>query len=140
MNQYSEERASDVVVPLPVRGQVVPFERPQSELQRAVQERAQERIDRARSKPRIGPMRMIVTIAVATIPVLILLGMINGAVRGIHLLTNFYAARATATATTKSPPSPTAKPQQSDVVLLVPTDPAKQPPAENAPAAESTAK
>jgi hypothetical protein len=136
MSQYSEERVSDVVVPLPVRGQVVPFERPQSELQRAVQERAQERIDRARSKPRIGPMRMIVTIAVATIPVLILLGMINGAVRGIHLLTTFYAARASATTTTK--PAPAAEPQQSDVVLLVPTAPAKQPPAENSPAAEST--
>lgn len=72
--------------PMPAQSaQIIPFERPQSDLQRAVQQRAQEAMDRDRDRAaKPNPVRWVVVLALATIPVLLLLGAVDGFLRAYY--------------------------------------------------------
>ena len=88
MNRPSEH-ASDEPKPLPT-AQVLPFER-QSELQKAVQQRAQETIDLQRERAaasRPGPVRRTITFLLATIPVILTFG---AAISFVGVLKRFNA-------------------------------------------------
>lgn len=135
MNDASEERASDAGELLPPKARVLPFEKPQNALQRAVQARAQEQVERQRHKPKVAPLRLVVTFCVALVPVLLLLGAADIFVRGIHLLVNLHSAKAPAQ---QSAPSQQVEQQpaqpQPGVVLLVPpqnSDPRPAPSKQN---------
>jgi hypothetical protein len=92
MTQPSEERVPDNVESLPTPARVVPFERPQSELQRAVQQRAQETIDRERERAaqaRPKPWFRGLMLALAAIPVFVLF---SSAISFIGALRQFNVA------------------------------------------------
>jgi hypothetical protein len=122
MNDF-EQRAPDAEELLP-KARVIPFEKPQTVLQRAVQARAQEQIERLQYKPKIPPLRLFVTFCVALLPVLVLLGAADVAVRGIHLLITLQAAKRGVEQSAPAPQlAPTPIEAQPGVVLLVPSQP-----------------
>jgi hypothetical protein len=108
MTQHSEERLSETEGAPSVRtgARILPFERPQSELQRAIQQRAQETIDlnreRDREKRRPQPLKWAAIFALACIPVALTLGAVDGFLRVFHQVT----------ATFTSMPAPQAQEQQ----------------------------
>jgi len=127
MNQPSEERSSDDVVPFAPKATVLPFERPQSELQKAVQQRAQETIDRerdraARAKP--APWRRALVLALAAIPVFITFGAAIGFVGALRqfnsaIFDSDSKSGSQAPANQNMSPAPAAN-AEPDVVLLQP--------------------
>lgn len=135
MSQQSEERLSDEPA-APQKARILPFERPQSELQRAVQIRAQERIDAENIKPKVSPLRSILGFAAALIPVFIIFSGFFVAVQAVRLITSLYAPApqsqtpesAQSEAQAQSP-----EPSQPGVVMLVPDQSiSSTPPAPNA--------
>jgi hypothetical protein len=123
MNDASEERVTSAEEPLPPKARVLPFEKPQNALQRAVLVRAQEQVERQRYKPKVAPLRLVVTFCVALVPVILLLGAADVIVRGIHLLVSLHARRAPVE---QSAPQQVEQPQveqQPGVILLVPPRP-----------------
>lgn len=108
MTQHSEERLPEAEGAPSVRtgAQILPFERPQSDLQRAIQLRAQETIDlnreRDREKRRPQPLKWAAIFALACIPVALTLGAVDGFLRVFHQVT----------ATFSSAPVPEAQEQQ----------------------------
>ncbi|HMN45791.1 MAG TPA: hypothetical protein PKE27_14530 [Povalibacter sp.] len=116
MTSSSEERLpSDSAAPHTAR--IIPFDR-QSELQRAVQQRAQERLDAEAIKPKVPIARRLITFAVALIPVTIIFSGFLLAVHAVRVITSLYA---TTPATQAAPPAPVAEaPSQPGVVILVP--------------------
>src|SRR5262245_26535191 len=118
MTQSSEERVSQAAVD-PPSARVIPFERPRSELQRAVQERAQARIDAEAVKPKVSPLRRLVTFAVALIPVTIIFSGFLLAVHAVRLITSLYAKPAQSTPQPE-PAEPPVDTSQPGVVILVP--------------------
>jgi hypothetical protein len=109
MTQHSEERLSETEGAPSVRtgARILPFERPQSELQRAIQQRAQETIDldreRDREKRRPQPLKWAAIFALACVPVALTLGAVDGFLRVFHQVT----------ATFTSMPAPQAQEQQA---------------------------
>jgi len=71
MTQSSEERVPSTEDESST-ARILPFERPQSELQRAVQQRAQERIEAEQIKPKVSNVRRFMTLIAALVPVLLL--------------------------------------------------------------------
>ncbi|HWK74041.1 MAG TPA: hypothetical protein VNQ81_07205 [Povalibacter sp.] len=136
MTQSSEER-------VPSTGddsstaRILPFERPQNELQRAVQQRAQERIEAERVKPKVSNVRRFMTLLAALVPVLLLLAGFLVAVQAVRFITSLYAGRpepVEAPAATEQAPEPS----QPGLIMLVPdrsipVDSAKQAPATTEP-------
>jgi len=120
MTQSSEERVPESEnVPSAV---IIPFER-QSELQRAVQQRAQERIEAQSVKPKVPTARRLVIFAVALIPVSLVFTGFVLAVHAVRVITSLYAtppAQSAAPAAEVAAPEP----QQPGVVILVPEQPA----------------
>lgn len=109
MTQHSEDRLSDgpSANPQPNPGaRILPFERPQSDLQRAIQVRAQETIDRERARAREGrrpqPLRKLIVLALAIVPVLLIFGAADGFLRAMRRFTDTY----------KSAPAPAVQPQE----------------------------
>jgi hypothetical protein len=106
----------------PKLAQVLPFER-RSELQRAVQMRAVESIERqrARAAERPNPIRRVATFALALIPVALLFIAVDGLLRVFHHMNDLYnspeanAAAAPAEAAPEEPSEP-----EPGVVLLQP--------------------
>ena len=90
MTQHSEERLPETEgAPSGRAGaRILPFERPQSELQRAVQQRAQEALDldreRDREKRRPQPLKWLAIFALACIPVLLTVSAVDGFLRVFH--------------------------------------------------------
>jgi hypothetical protein len=132
MSQQSEERVSDLAESPPATARVVPFERPQSELQRAVQQRAQEAIEleRARAASRRPPVwRRGLVLALATIPVFITFGAAVGFIGALRqfnsaVLNSQPAAPADNAGQTTSQPSTSL---QGDIVMLQPLAPSNAP-------------
>lgn len=116
MSQSSEERVPQTT-DSPPGARIIPFERPQSELQRAVQQRAQARIEAEAIKPKASPTRRIVTFAVALIPVAIIFSGFLVAVHAVRIITSLYAKPASQTA---APVAETPAEPQPGVVMLVP--------------------
>jgi hypothetical protein len=136
MSQSSEERLPDPSSP-PPKARILPFERPQSDAQRAVQLRAQETIEleRAREKFKPTPLRWVVIFIIAAIPVSLTLGAVDGILRAMQMLNAMYE-KDDAERAKHAPPAPPAEsePQEPGLVLLKPFT-NSQPPA----AADKTA-
>jgi hypothetical protein len=98
MTQHSEERLPETEGAPSVRpgAKVLPFERPQSELQRAIQQRAQEALDRDaeldREKRRPQPVKWLTIFALACIPVLLTIIAVDGFLRVFHKVADMYSA------------------------------------------------
>ena len=128
MTQSSEDRLPDQAAsPAQKSAQILPFERPRSELQRAVQLRAQEALDldrdRTRAARKVSPLRAIVIFALAAIPVYLMVSAFDSFVRVLH--------RVYATLDEQPPAAPPVQapvqqqPVSSDpgvVILVNPTD------------------
>jgi hypothetical protein len=120
MSQHSEERLPEAEGAPSVRSgaRILPFERPQSELQRAIQQRAQETLDlnreRDRETRRPQPLKWLTIFALACIPVLLTLLMVDGFLRVFHKVTEMYssepAQQEAAPAATESEPEPVSRP------------------------------
>jgi hypothetical protein len=138
MTNSSEERLPEAASPTSAAdaqssARILSFERPRSDLQRAIQQRAQDAIardqERDREVRRPQPLRTLIILAAATIPVLLLFGAVDGFVRAMHTAYDRYFSQPEA-----PPPAPPVEsaPQSSEpgVVLLQPyeappaTDPA----------------
>ena len=90
MTHHSEERLPEPEGAPSVRtgARILPFERPQSELQRAIQQRAQDALDRDaeldREKRRPQPLKWLAIFALASIPVLLTVVAVDGFLRVFH--------------------------------------------------------
>lgn len=115
MNQSSEERVLQSP-DSPPSARIIPFERPLSELQRAVQQRAQEHMEAQENKPKVSGMRRLLTFAVALIPVTLIFSGFLVAVHAVRVITSLYAQPPAATA----PVEAVAEPPQPGVVILMP--------------------
>jgi hypothetical protein len=121
MSQQSEDRLPESAPTgqsAPHTARILPFERPRSELQRAIQERAQEAIDvdrdREREVKRPQPLKWIIITAIALIPVILTFGAVDGFLRALHHIMQTYSAA-------PAPAQPqTTEPSQPGVVLLQP--------------------
>lgn len=98
MTQHSEERLAETEGAPSMRAgaRILPFERPQSELQRAIQQRAQEALDldreRAQEKRRPQPLKWITIFALACIPVLLTIVAVDGFLRVFHKVMETYSS------------------------------------------------
>ncbi len=130
MSQHSEDRLSAPMEPRMSTARILPFERPQSDLQKAVQQRALESMERKRERENQKPpvWRSIIAFSLAILPVLVMLVGLDGFLRVFHHINAVYAKMPG-----RAPVSAPA-PDQSEpgVVMLSPMDlglePAKQPP------------
>ncbi len=98
MTQHSEERLPETEGAASVRtgARILPFERPQSELQRAIQQRAQDALDRDREldreKRRPQPLKWLTIFALACIPVILTIGAVDGFLRVFHKVAATFSA------------------------------------------------
>ena len=98
MTQHSEERLPETEGAPSVRAgaRILPFERPQSELQRAIQQRAQQALDRDaeldREKRRPQPVKWLTIFALACIPVLLTVVAVDGFLRVFHKVADMYSS------------------------------------------------
>lgn len=141
MTQHSEERLPETEDAPSARSgaQILPFERPQSELQRAIQQRAQEALDldreRDRETRRPQPLKWITIFALASIPVLLTIVAVDGFVRVFHKVTESYSS---APPTQQQEPAPAVKESSSrpGIVMLesydVPSDAQRSAPSPDA--------
>ena len=121
MSQHSEERVTDAGVSASATARVIPFERPQSELQKAVQLRAQESIDRERDRAvsqRPPAWLRATVLALAVVPVVLTFGAALGFMGALHQ----FNAAVFETAKTNAARAPQATPSSAQaepgVVLL----------------------
>ncbi len=117
MSQHSEDRLEDAP-PASQSGQsarILPFERPQSDLQRAIQLRAQEAMDIERDREREAnkpqPLRWLIIFVIALIPVVLIFGAVDGFLRAFYKVNETY----------KSMPAPAAsQPLEEDPATITP--------------------
>lgn len=130
MTQQSEERLPDsapAAAHTSNSARILQFERPQSDLQRAIQVRAQEALDLDRDRDREvkkpHPVRWIIIFVIALIPVVLIFGAVDGFLRAFYRVNESYKS-APAPAATAAQPEPEVEPQvsQPGVVLLQPYD------------------
>jgi hypothetical protein len=131
MTQHSEERLPDVEGAQSVNAgaRILPFERPQSDLQRAIQERAQQALDvdreRDREKRRPQPLKWLAIFALACIPVLLTVSAVDGFVRVFHKIVASYSEAPPTQEQQAAPGEPEAASQPGVVMLQsydAPTD------------------
>ena len=120
MTQSSEERLPQPT-DTPSSARIIPFERPQSELQRAVQQRAQERLEAEGNKPKASKVRRVLTFAVALIPVTLIFSGFLVAVHAVRVITSLYAKPNATQPTEQIETVPDV--QQPGVVILMPDSP-----------------
>jgi hypothetical protein len=143
MSQQSEDRLPETAPaggPTPLSARILPFERPRSELQRAIQERAQEAIDldrdREREVKRPQPLKWLIITVLALIPVILTFGAVDGFLRAFYRITQTYSAQPAQSVQpqTSEPQAPTQS--EPGVVMLLPPATQEQatPPEQSAPA------
>jgi len=127
MSHPSEDRLPESApagTETPMSARILPFERPRSELQRAIQERAQEAIDldrdREREVKRPQPLKWLIITALALIPVVIIFGAVDGFLRAFYRINQAYSTAPTQS--TQPQASEPQSPTQSEpgVVMLQP--------------------
>ena len=122
MTQHSEERLPESEGAPSARSgaRILPFERPQSELQRAIQQRAQEALDRDqeldREKRRPQPLKRLAIFALACIPVLLTVGAVDGFLRVFHKVMATYTSMPSPSQEQQAVPSD--EPSEPGVVIL----------------------
>ena len=149
MTQHSEERLPETQGAPSVRNgaRILPFERPQSELQRAIQQRAQQALDRDaeldREKRRPQPLKWLTIFALACIPVLLTIVAVDGFLRVFHKVAAIYSSEPPAQQQQQAPPPSDAQSQPGIVMLEsfeAPTDKQGQPSESSPPAADPPAR
>jgi hypothetical protein len=100
---------------------ILPFERPPTDLQRAIQARAQEELElqreRARTKP--APLKWTVMFVLALVPVLLLVAGIDAFVRVFHHINDTYSKMPVPAGPESAPVEAQPRaPQQPGVVIL----------------------
>ena len=99
---------------------ILPFERPQSELQRAIQERAQHALDRDaeldREQRRPQPLKWLAIFALACIPVLLTFVAVDGFLRVFHKVAAMYSSEPTQQEA--APPAATESSSRPGIVIL----------------------
>jgi hypothetical protein len=123
MSHTSEDRVPSADEQRTEGARIIPFERPQSELQKAMQARAQEHLDREREREKesrkVAPLRSIVIVILAAIPVIAIFGAVDQFLRVVQ---KFMAIQASQPAQTT--PEPAAEQVESSsedgVVFLQP--------------------
>jgi hypothetical protein len=96
MSQHSQDRLEDASLAAQAgkSARILPFERPQSDLQRAIQLRAQEAMDierdREREANRPQPLRWLVIFAIALIPVVLIFGAVDSFLRVFYKINETY--------------------------------------------------
>jgi hypothetical protein len=122
MTQHSEERLPEAEGAPSVRAGalILPFERPQSELQRAIQQRAQDALDRDaeldREKRRPQPLKWLTIFALACIPVLLTVVAVDGFLRVFHKVAAMYSSEPTQQEA--APPDGTQSNSSPGIVML----------------------
>jgi hypothetical protein len=123
MTQHSEERVPETESEASVHAgaRILPFERPQSDLQRAIQQRAQQALDldreRDREKRRPQPLKWLAIFALACIPVLLTFTAVDGFVRVFQKVAATYATEPPVQQQQTAPSEPEAAPQPGVVML-----------------------
>lgn len=139
MSQSSEDRLQDAAAQSELASaQILPFERPPNDLQRAVQLRAQEALDRDRdrSKRRPAPLRWAIIFLLALVPVVLLFAAVDAFVRAFQHINEMYSTMPAPTpAEGAQPPVEVSEPSapQPGVVILqsLPKQDAPSSPAED---------
>jgi hypothetical protein len=113
---------------------ILPFERPQSELQRAVQMRAQDHIERIRQreaeKRRPHPLRVAIVVVLAAIPVILIFGAVDKFLTAIQKYTASFDTPPVQSELQPEPPEPIESSSEPGMVFLQPNlDSQKTPPA-----------
>ena len=146
MTQHSEERlpATEGAPSGRTGARILPFERPQSELQRAIQQRAQDALDRdaelEREKRRPQPLKWLTIFALACIPVLLTVVAVDGFLRVFHKVAAIYSAESPPQAQQQAAPSDEPAQSQPGIVMLESFDaPSQTQQRTDAPAAASSA-
>jgi hypothetical protein len=131
MTHHSEERLPDSApadAHTASSARILQFERPQSDLQRAIQMRAQQNIDldrdRDREKKKPRPLRWIVILAIALIPVVLIFSAVDGFLRAFYRINDSYKAEpASESQPAAAEPEELPQVSQPGVVLLQPYEP-----------------
>lgn len=119
MTQPSEHRFPESVDQPKTSARILPFERPPTDLQKAIQARAQEALerDRERAKTKPAPLRWAIIFVLALVPVLLLVMGIDAFVRAFHKINDTYSKMPMPAAVqTPAPEAP--RQQQPGVVIL----------------------
>jgi hypothetical protein len=96
MSQQSEDRLDESAQEsVASSARILPFERPQSDLQRAVQLRAQEAMDLDRDRDREAnkpaPLRWLIILLIAAIPVILIFAAVDGFLRVFYKVNETYS-------------------------------------------------
>jgi hypothetical protein len=139
MSQQSEERLTESEAadrsPSPSTARILPFEPRQSDLQRAIQQRAQEAIDRDRDRDRQKrkpkPLKWLTIAVIASLPVVLMFSAVDSFLRAFHryMETSFSSQpQGSSPESQSAPPEDSAAPAKPGVVMLSPVAPAPQQP------------
>jgi hypothetical protein len=123
MNHMSNDGLSEAVGASSVKtAQVIPFERPPTDLQRAIQERAQTLmdLDRERRATKPEPLKWGIMLVLALVPVLFLLTAVDAFVRVFHHVNAMYANMPEPEPVQEAGPAPTLVSDEPGVILLQP--------------------
>lgn len=133
MSHSSEERLQDSSPSPSKTARILPFERPPTNLQRAVQARAQEALerDRERSRGKPAPLRWAVMFLLALIPVGLLFAGVDAFVRAFHRINETYSKMPAPNPAPEQVAPVQESPSEPGVVMLQPLE--AQPQAEAAP-------
>lgn len=136
MIHSSEERLGDSgLEPKTDSARILPFQRPPTDLQRAIQMRAQEMLElereRERERSRPAPVRWAVMCVLALVPVAIVVTGVDAFVRAFHHINDTYSKMPVPTRQTDSAASAEAPVQQEPGIVMLQPLPAENEPADN---------
>lgn len=129
MSHSSEERLGESgPEPKQAGARILPFQRPPNDLQRAVQMRAQETLERERERQRTkpAPVRWAVIFVLALLPVLAVVAGVDAFVRAFHHINDKYSKMPVPAAQSEATPGQTIEQtttQEPGVVILQPLAP-----------------
>jgi hypothetical protein len=120
MTQPSEERFPESADQPKTSARILPFERPPSDLQKAIQARAQEALERDRERAKIkpAPLRWAIMFLLALVPVILLVLGIDAFVRAFHKINDTYSKLPMPPAPEAQAPAEPPRQQQPGVVIL----------------------
>jgi hypothetical protein len=123
MTQSSEERlgGDSGLDPKPESARILPFQRPPTDLQRAVQIHAQEMLERERERGRTrpAPLRWTIIFVLALLPVVAVFTGVDAFVRAFHKINDKYSKMPVPAAQSEPAPADSIT-QEPGVVILQP--------------------